>query len=250
MPDALISALAMPGLIWVAMAALVGGVVRGFSGFGTGMIYLPVAAQVLPPFWAILTLVMMDLFGPVPNLRRAWRDAHKADLARLALGALALLPLGLLVLSLIQPQSFRYAVSFLALGLLVCLVLGLRWRGTLRPPLVFAIGGVSGFLGGLTGLAGPPVILTYLASPHGPAVIRANTMLHLFFFDILLIAMIGARGELNWTPVVIGLMMAVPNILGNMIGAAIFDPERESLYRAVAYGVIAVSAISGLPLWD
>jgi len=62
--------------------------------------------------------------------------------------------------------------------------------------------------------------------------------------------MIGARGELNWTPVVIGLMMAVPNILGNMIGAAIFDPERESLYRAVAYGVIAVSAISGLPLWD
>ena len=61
MPDLLTQALAFKGLAWVALAALVAGVVRGFSGFGTALIYLPVAAQVMPPVWAILSLAAMDV---------------------------------------------------------------------------------------------------------------------------------------------------------------------------------------------
>ena len=42
------------------------GLVRGFSGFGTAMIYLPVASQFLTPFEALITLMVMDFFGPLP----------------------------------------------------------------------------------------------------------------------------------------------------------------------------------------
>lgn len=250
MPDAFAAALNTPGLWLLASAALVAGLVRGFSGFGTAMIYLPVAAQCLPPVWAIVTLTVMDIAGPLPNLPRAWRDAHRADLARLALGALAILPLGLMLLAVIRPETYRFAVSGLSLFLLMCLVLGLRWRGAVRPPLVYGIGGLSGLSGGVAGLPGPPVILLYMASPHGPAVIRANVMLHLFFFEWLLLSVLGLRGELDWTPMLIGVLLMVPNMVGNVLGARIFDPAREHVYRTVAYVVIAVSALSGLPFWD
>lgn len=250
MPDALAAALAMPGLGWLIAAVAMAGVVRGFSGFGTAMIYLPVAAQIIPPVWAIVTLVVFDIFGPLPNLRVAWRDAQRADLARLVTGALVLLPVGLLLLLAIRSEIFRYAVSLMSLALLFCLLLGLRWRGPVRPPLVYATGGLSGFLGGVAGLPGPPVILLYMASPHGASVIRANTMLYLFFFDFLFLGLIATQGQLSWTVVVLGLMLAVPNLLGNLAGAAIFRPGKERLYRAVAYGIIAISALSGLPIWD
>ena len=34
------------------------------------------------------------------------------------------------------------------------------------------------------------------------------------------------------------------------LGTAIFDPDRETVYRWVAYAIIAGSALSGLPVWD
>jgi hypothetical protein len=35
-----------------------------------------------------------------------------------------------------------------------------------------------------------------------------------------------------------------------MAGARLFNPALARLYRALAYGVIAASAVIGLPLWD
>ena len=54
MPDLLAQALAQPGLGWLFAAALVAGVVRGFSGFGTAMAFMPVAGAILSPFAALI----------------------------------------------------------------------------------------------------------------------------------------------------------------------------------------------------
>jgi hypothetical protein len=44
--------------------------------------------------------------------------------------------------------------------------------------------------------------------------------------------------------------MILPYLLGNWLGAALFRPELELLYRRVAYAIIAASAILGLPVWE
>ena len=48
---------------------------------------------------------------------------------------------------------------------------------------------------------------------------------------------------------ILGLLVGVPNLIANALGARLFDPEAEQLFRRVAYIVIAASAIVGLPLW-
>ncbi|MEQ9694084.1 sulfite exporter TauE/SafE family protein [Shimia sp. SDUM112013] len=248
MPDLLSEALAFEGLIWIGLAAFVAGMVRGFAGFGTALVYLPVAAQFMPPVWAILTVAAMDIFGPLPNLPGTVRIAHKRDLMRLFIGTVIALPIGLLVIVSVNPDIIRYVISGIALGMLVVLIAGLRYRGTVTAPMVYGIGGGAGFLGGVAGLPGPPVILFYMASPHGPAVIRANTNVYLFGYDLLLIAVLAITAQLAALPFVLGLLLAVPAVLGNWLGGVIFDPARERLYRAVAYIIIAASAISGLPI--
>ncbi|MBR9842904.1 MAG: sulfite exporter TauE/SafE family protein [Rhodobacteraceae bacterium] len=247
MPDLFAGVVTIEGLPWLIAAAFVAGTVRGFSGFGTALIYLPIAGRFIDPIWAILTLAVMDMFGPLPNVPGAIRSGHPRDVLRLLIGTVVMLPVGLMLLYAIDPAVFRYAVSFLALGMLAALVLGLRYHGTVTPPMVYGIGGAAGFLGGVAGLPGPPVILFYMASPHGARVVRANTMVYLLGFDVLLMAVLGVQGRLTVEPLVLGAMLAVPNILGNIIGARIFDPDRETLYRWVAYAIIAASAIGGLP---
>ncbi|WP_270729877.1 sulfite exporter TauE/SafE family protein [Shimia sp. Alg240-R146] len=248
MPELLTQALAFEGLAWVALAAFVAGVVRGFSGFGTALIYLPVAAQVMPPVWAILSLAAMDVLAPAPNIPAAVRNGHPRDLARLMGGVVLVLPVGLWVLTLVDPAVFRYAVSFVTLAMLAVLLFGLRYRGAITRRMVWGIGGAGGFMGGAAGMPGPPVILFYMASPHGPSVVRANTMAYLFFYDLLLIVVLLLLGWFEALPFVLGLALGVPAMAGNLLGAALFHPERERLYRGVAYTVIAGAAISGLPI--
>lgn len=249
MHDALAEALALPGLWWLAAGVFVAGAVRGFAGFGNGMIHLALAAQVLPPIWAIISLIVCDLLGPALLAPRVLRDAHLPDLMRLFAGVVLALPFGMMLLFATPAEVFRVFVSCLALGLLLCLVLGLRYRGRLTPPLVFATGGISGLAGGAVGLGGPPVILLYLASPFPAKTIRANTLLFLLGYDIIKLIAYGIAGVLSLVPVMIGLTLSLPNALGNFVGAALFRPGYERVYRGVAYAIIAASALSGLPIW-
>lgn len=241
--------LAPAGLGWIIAAAFVGGLVRGFSGFGTAMVFLPVAAPFLGPFGAILALTIMDLFGPLPNLRRAWGSVEKPDLWRLLAGCALALPVGLWVLTRVEPEVFRYAVSLVSLGMLAVLLTGLRYHGTVRRGMVAVIGAVAGLLGGVAGIPGPAVILFYMSRPLPVSVIRATILLFLLFFDMLIIGYMTGMGRVTLAGASLGLVLAVPNVLGNWLGGYLFDPGRERLYRAAAYVLIAVAALSGLPFW-
>jgi uncharacterized membrane protein YfcA len=231
-------------------ATFLAALVRRFSGFGSGLVYLPLAAQVLSPFQALTTIVIFDLIGPLPIVRRASRECETADLFRLISGLVVALPLGLLTLTLVEPEVFRYTVSFVALFLLGCLISGLRYHGQLNPPMIYGTGAMSGFLQGVAGLPGPPVILLYMASTRPIKIIRANTFLFLFTTDVVLLPMLAIFGRLDSSAIALGIFLIIPNLIGGLVGARLFRPEYEGTYRTIAYLIIAASAISGFPLWD
>jgi uncharacterized protein len=236
-------------LALLAGATFVAGLVRGFSGFGTAMIYLPVAGLILSPFAALTTIVIFDLVGPLPNVRRAFREGEPADVGRLLAGLVVALPLGLYVLTLVAPEVFRFAVSIIALIMLACLVSGIRYHGPMTPPLVFGTGGLAGFLYGVAGLPGPPVILLYMSSTRPAEVIRANTLLFLYLSHAAMLPALAFFGRLDGSSVLLGVLLIIPTLAGNIAGAALFKPELERVYRTVAYLIIAASAISGMPIW-
>lgn len=237
------------GLAIIAFSAFLGGVVRGFSGFGTALIFLPIATPFLGPFGALIALTVMDAFGPLPNIRKAWGVVDKRDLARLVLGCAAILPAGLWLLTQVEPEFFRYAVSLVSLSMLAVLILGLRYQGRIGRLMVLGIGGAAGLLGGVAGIPGPAVILFYMSRPLPVAVIRATILLFLFAFDFLIFGYLAAMGRVSLAAIGLGLFLVIPNLTGNWLGGWLFRPEREKLYRAAAYAAIAIAALSGLPLW-
>ena len=249
MPDWLAELWATPGLGYLALAAFVAGVVRGFAGFGTAMVYMPVAATILPPVEALTTLIVKDLIAPLIHVPRALREGHPKDVLRLGVGAAVAVPLGVFFLSIAPADVFRYAVSFLSLSLLVALVSGVRYKGKLTPPIIYGTGAFGGVLGGSVGLPGPPVIMIYMASTLPAVAVRANTTLYLILADVILLAVLVLSDILVPAAAALGLLLVFPFLAGNWAGAAAFRPGQEKLYRRVAYGIIAVSAVYGLPIW-
>jgi uncharacterized membrane protein YfcA len=244
------AALATPGIGWLLLAASVGGLARGFAGFGSGLILLPVAAAVVSPWWALASLAVLDTLGTLPLMRRAWRDAHRIELLPLILGMLLFLPVGLFLLSYLPVAVFRWAVTLSVLALLAALLTGWRWRGRRDTAMTSATGALAGFVGGAAGLAGPPVILYYLASMHSPAQIRANLMIFFVFFNAAMLVMLALMARLEAGAVALGLLLLVPFALANLIGAALFRPANEGLYRTAAYVLIGCAAVLGMPAMD
>ena len=238
------------GLLWIALAAFVAGIVRGFTGFGTAMVFLPVAGFFLSPIVALTVLTVMDFFGPIPLLKKAVQDARWKDLVSLLIPMALILPAALWLLSYADPQIFRYLVSGLAICLLLCLIFGVQYKGKVATPMLVSIGAFSGVTGGFLGMPGPPVILFYMAGPYRAAVVRANTLFFLFSFDALFIMVIYILGFMELEAVFLGLAMVVPIVGGNLVGAKFFNPEKERVYRFAAFCIIAFSAIKGLPFLD
>lgn len=238
------------GLPLLILACAAAGLVRGFTGFGTAMVFMPIAALVLEPVWAIAAMLTFDVVGAAPLQKKAIRDGEPHDVLLLILGAVFGLPLGVYLLTLMQPVLFRWLVSSLSLVLLVLLMSGWRYRNPLNALWTSLVGAMGGFMCGVAALPGPPIILSYMSSPRPAAVVRGNTMMYLFVVDILTFIVFGLKGLLVLLPVLIGMLLAAPYMVAALAGQRIFDPEKEHIYRWVAYVLIAVSAVAGLPVWD
>lgn len=250
MCDPLIGAGGCDGLWLLILGAFLAGIVRGFAGFGTAMIYLPFAGLVLSPFAALTTLIVKDLIAPLMHVPRAVRDGQPRDLIWLMAGAFLFVPLGVLVLSLVEREVFRWSVSLVTFAMLAALITGLRYRGPITRGLSFGAGSLGGFLAGSVGLPGPPVILLYMASTLPAAAVRATLTLYLIVADVLMLAVLGWNGYIVGAALALGALMILPYLLGNWVGALLFRPDYEALYRRVAYAIIAGSALLGLPIWE
>lgn len=188
--------------------------------------------------------------GPLPNLRAALRDGDLTEAGWLLTGVALGLPLGLFTLSFVDPDLFGWGVSVAILTLLAALMSGWRYRGSLGPRMTVGVGSFGGFLGGLAGIPGPPVILLYMASAKAISVIRASFLLYLLGIDLMMLGIFLMFGLLEAQAVVIGLMLVPVYMLANVAGAWLFDPQAERLFRSVAYMIIAASALLGLPIWE
>lgn len=249
MPDILREVWATPGLVWLVLTIGVAGIVRGFTGFGTALVFVPVAGMFLAPQVVVGVITLTGIASTSALLPRAWGQADRREVAVLALAALVTVPAGLWLMDQLDPVTIRWIVAVVAALTLGSLVAGWRFSGLVSRPVLIAIGGVAGVIGGLTGLTGPVVILFYLAGQAAVQSVRANTILFLAALDVVVVVNLLLRGAVDARIFLLALTLAVPYLTTSLIGQSLFDPRHERLYRWLAYAVIALAVLSGLPIW-
>ena len=249
MPDILAQVWATPGLTWMMLTIGVAGLVRGFTGFGTALIFVPIAGIFLAPETVIAVVVLTGIASNAGLLPRAWREGARAEVGTLALAAMVTVPVGLLLLDQLDGITIRWIVTGVAGATLALLITGWRFSGNVNLPGLLAIGAAAGLIGGLTGITGPVVILFYLAGQSVAQRVRANTILFLAALDVVVVGNLLIRGTVGIPEVALAITLAVPYFITTMIGQSLFDPKYERLYRWVAYSVIGLSVVSGLPIW-
>lgn len=250
MPEGLIAALADPALPFIAAASLLAGLVYGFAGFGSALIFMPLATIFVAPPVAVAAFSLSALASLVTVVPGAWRAADRRNVAVMIGACILCTPLGVAVLRLAPAEAIRTGVAVLTLVTLAALVLG--WRVPARGgwTLRAGVGALSGIMGGSTGLNGPPVILFNLGTDQPVAQTRGNLALFLTLTSLSFLPQLWLQGLLPAAAVWLGLILLVPYAVGTWAGARIFDPARAVLYRRLAYLMIGLAGAAALPIWS
>ena len=249
MPDALVQALATPGLEWVMIASLLAGLVYGFAGFGSALVFMPLAVIFLAPPLAIAAFSLSALASLFTVIPKAWTVADRRQTLLMVAMSLVTMPLGIALLRFTPEVTIRTAVCILTLVTLAALLAG--WKVPLKGGMALraGVGGLAGITGGSTGLNGPPVILFNLGSDQPVAVTRGNLACFLTFNSLCMMPMLWLQGLINAEAIWLGAILLAPYALGTWGGARIFRPEAAGFYKTAAYVLIGAAGIMGLPIW-
>src|SRR6478735_7955466 len=236
--------------IAICAIAFVSGTARGFSGFGSALIFMPLASSVAGPRLVAALLLLIDFVAAAPLIPNAWKHADRSATAVMVFGALIGVPIGTYFLSRLDPVTTRWIISGFVFALLLLLLSGWRYRGKDHPALSVGIGGLSGFCSGLAQTGGPPIVGYWLGRPIPSVIARANIMLFFGASDCFSAIAYAATGLINLDAIKFAFFVGPAYALGVWFGASLFGRASETVFRAICYALIAAAVLIGLPALD
>ena len=234
----------------VAALSLIAGTVRGFAGFGAGMIMIPFVSALYGPKIGASSILVADGILTSPYLLKSIRYYEPRTVAPVALGAVLAIPIGAYLLTTVDPTPIRWALAPIIAGLLVITLSGWRYHGVPKVGVSLATGAASGFLSGLIQLSGPPVIVLWMAGPFPPQTIRANIFVFFAVTTVVAVISYAVSGVFSSDLLPVLVPMIPCYAVGLVLGGRFFGKADPKLFRRVAVVLIAFSAIVSLPLFD
>ncbi len=226
-----VSGFALAALMAVALIA---SVARGFSGFGSALIFMPLASTVAAPRMVAALLLIIDLIAAAPLAPNAWKEADRKAVALMAVGALVTVPVGTYALTQFDPLTTRWIIVAFVTVLLMLLISGWRYHGKGHPALSIGVGGLAGFCSGLAQTGGPPVVAYWLGRPIPGVLARANIILYFAFTDIISFATYTAAGILTWDVVKLALLVGPVYAFGLLLAPGYLASPARRCFAASA----------------
>jgi uncharacterized membrane protein YfcA len=237
-------------LFWAAaLAALVAAAVRGFSGFGSGLIFMPVAAACFDPKVAAGVLYIIDTVLILPFVAKAVGKVDWREIAPLGIGAVVTVPAGVAVLVYVDPIPLRWGLSLAILVSVGVLALGWRYRGPTRAWASLLVGAIAGFMSGSAQIPGPPVLIYWLGRQVVSAAMRANAIVFFMFTTIVSGIALFVGGIFTREVGVLSVALFPVYAVGIFVGGRLFGRASEATYRRIAYATILFSAIVSMPVF-
>jgi uncharacterized membrane protein YfcA len=224
--------------------------VRGFTGFGAALIFMPLASTVLDPKLAAAALLVVDDVLTLPMAFAALRFCHWRTVLPAAIAAMATAPVGAWVLAHGDAITLRWTISAIVLAMLALILSGIRYHGNPRTEASAAVGAVAGLLGGVSQVSGPPVIAFWMSGPLPLAIVRANLLV---FFALASFSSFAAylwHGFFTADALWLMLLVTPAFAVALFAGARLFRISQGAAYRPVAYAVIALAAVTSMPVFD
>jgi uncharacterized protein len=232
--------------VLVLVGAVVGGLVNGLTGFGTGLTVLSLWLYAIPPAVAATLVIICSCISQLQTLPMIWRTILWRRFLNFAVPGILGVPIGTLLLPLIDPKIFKVGIgAFLVLysGYVLARRVEMKsnWGGQVAD---CAVGFIGGVLGGLAGLSG--VLVVVWTDIRGWTKEQRRGVVQMYNISILALALVAhAVSGLITRQVAVAAIIALPGtIAGARLGIFIYRRLADYSYQRVIMVLLLLSGFA------
>ena len=238
--------LASPALVAATLVVgLVAGVVKGAVGFAMPTILISGLSLFLDPRVALAALIVPTFFTNGMQALRLGLGAARQTVRRFWLflaAGLVCLALSAQLVALVDDRTLFLMIGIPVLLFAAASLFGCQPRLSPQNRLAEGlVGAVSGFIGGLSGIWGPPTVM-YLTAIGMEK--RSHVQTQGVIYALGALALMGAHlasGILTFGRLPLGIALLVPAIGGMLIGQRIQDRIDQVQFRRLVLAVLLVA---------
>ncbi len=238
--------LSLGAMAWMAVACLIAGFVRGYSGFGFSAMIVAASGLVTNPLHFVAVVVILETVMSAQAWEKAGPDVDWKRAGWLLAGAAIGAPLGLWALTGISENAARAAISIYVLVMCGVLLAGFRLQREVRSVSGNLAAGVVSGVANAPGMGGLPVAAFFSAQPMPATVFRATLIAYFPLLDLMSAPLYWLAGLFTWDSVWASLWLLPPTLLGNWLGGRHFFNTDPQSFRRFAIILLAVLAAMGL----
>ena len=229
--------------LFAAGLVLLAGFMRGFTGFGGGLVMVPTLTLIMGPPAAVAIAMLMETLATARMIPGAVKMWNWRAMLPLSIGAVVLIPFGNYLLIHSDPNFIRRFIAILVIFYALVLLAGFRYTGPRRASISGGVGLVAGFINGLGGMGGPPIVLYLMSGSDSAAQNRANIQFYALSIQFAAIASLTLQGVIVAETLWRCALFAPFSFLGVWLGSRLFSRASDQIYRRVALAFLLVVGV-------
>jgi uncharacterized membrane protein YfcA len=235
-----------PIFLYFLAGGLAGGFLCGLSGFGAGLVTLPIVLFVASPLLAAQLAALAGIASQIQAISALRYGLHWRQLLPIVLAGVVGIAIALWLIPPLPIDLFKFGVGCILIAYsLFALALPENWRFTKRHPIGNLVAGLlGGMAGGIAGIPGPPVIMW--AAVQSWSATEKRTLIQVFNLVTLSAMLIisAAQDRLDpafaWT----APTMLPATIAGAILGVAAFRRLNDRRYQQLVIVLLLIAGIT------
>ena len=232
----------MEYLIIIAIMFL-GACLQGITGFGSGLIAVPLLTLLLPltvitPTLSVVNFVMATYLAWVLRHHVRFQQWH----ALLLSGIIGTL-MGNYLLAYMRLDWLQMAMAIMIFLVAVLFWFGLQWRHQSGSSLQTMTGLLAGFSNGALTLGGPPVVLFLTGNGLDRLAFRATLTVFFWALAVTNIISFGIQGRYQLEQLTLLASLLIGAISGAWLGHKVSDYLSEPLFRKISLILVMVASV-------
>ena len=234
-------------LLIAGFATVASGLIQGYSGFGGGLVIVPILAILFNPLEAIAIAAVTSVASSFLLVPKAVRQANWRETTPVGLAIAVFIPLGLMFLISADPVVVRHAIGGFTIVAAIILASGWTYggpRGTAASCLAGALAG--GVTGGFGVPGGPFLVVYFMSSPDPARIQRANIIISTTVAIGFLFGGLILEGVFSGDTLARSLVLVPIFLVSSKLGKYLFEIAPANWFGKVTYGLLFGAGIAAL----
>ena len=230
--------------LYALLIVLAGAIARGYTGFGSGMIMVPLLALIWGPIDAIVFTLTLGLLATVQMSLPAAKVANWRDISPICAAAVIVTPLGTLMLVGFDSEVVKKIIAGAVLAGSLLTLSGWTYNGPrgILPSAIF--GSISSIINGVGAVGGPAYVIYLISLPARPEVQRANIAILTSVMGVSVLVYTLIAGDVTRDVINKLVIFAVPYGLGIWAGTKMFYILPENTFKKIVLWFLLLFCIA------